>query len=116
MAIPIPAPQDADPFADRRVYPRVSVALPAFLHANGKRHAVQLLDVSAGGAKLECVAVLAVGTSVTLDCGGLARAAAVSWQDGCVIGVKFEEDLDARVVSALIDRSDALAALMKTRE
>ena len=35
-------PQDCDPFADRRVYPRVPVALPAFLQADGERHAVQI--------------------------------------------------------------------------
>ena len=115
-AIPNPRSKGVDPFADRRAYPRVPVALPAFLQADGERHAVQLLDVSAGGAKLGCAAILAVGTAVTLDCGGLAASAEVRWQNGGIMGVKFDMELDERVVAALADRSSALEALMQTRE
>ena len=116
MAKVEPSPQDLDAYADRRVYPRVPVALPASLDAGGQRHSIQLLDVSAGGAKLNCAAKLPVGMAVTLDCGGLARAATIRWHNGRVMGVKFDEELDERVVSALADRSCALAPLMKTRE
>lgn len=116
MASPIPSPPDRDPYEDRRVYPRVPVAMPAFLQANGKRHAVQILDVSAGGAKLTCPVNLATGTAVTLDCGTLCRGAQVRWQNAGLTGLCFDSELDAREVSALIDRSEALAALMKTRE
>ena len=116
MANPKPASQDEDAYADRRVYPRVSVALPAFLHANGERHAVQLLDVSAGGAKLNCATRLAAGTKVMLDCGTLNREAEVRWQNGGIMGVKFNSELDARVVNALIGRSTALSELMQSRE
>ncbi len=79
MASSVPFPQDRDPYADRRVYPRVPVALPAFLQADGERHSVQILDLSPGGAKLDCPASLTVGTAVVLDCGTLARAAVVRW-------------------------------------
>ena len=116
MANPERATQDDDAFADRRLYPRVTVALPAFLQANGVRHSVQLLDVSAGGAKLNCATCLAVGTKVMLDCGTLGRAAEVRWLNGGIMGVKFDSELDARVVSALIDRSTALGVLMQSRE
>jgi hypothetical protein len=92
------------------------VALPAFLQANGERHAVHLLDLSAGGAKLDCSASLSVGTTVILDCGTLGRAAVVRWQTGGLLGLCFESELDAREVSALLDRSKALDAWMKTRE
>ena len=115
MATPAPSRQDSAADADRRVYPRVPVALPAFLQANGDRHAVQILDLSAGGAKLHCPASLPTGTAVVLDCGTLGRAAVVRWQNGGLLGLCFESELDARDVSALIDRSEALAALMKTR-
>ena len=111
MASPAPAPQD-DPFADRRAFPRVTVALPAFLQAGGERHAVQLLDVSAGGAKLNCPASLASGTAVVLDCGTLCRTAVVRWQNGDVMGVCFESELEAREVNALINRSTALEGRM----
>jgi hypothetical protein len=116
MASSAPSPQDRDPYADRRVYPRVPVALPAFLQANGERHAVQVLDLSPGGAKLNCPANLSAGTAVILDCGTLGRAAMVRWQNDGLLGLCFDSELDARDVSALIERSRALAALMKTRE
>ena len=113
MASPAPAPQD-DPFADRRAFPRVTVALPAFLQAGGERHAVQLLDVSAGGAKLNCPASLTSGTAVVLDCGTLCRTAVVRWQNGDVMGVCFESELEAREVNALIKRSSALEGRMNS--
>ena len=113
MANPVPTPQD---FADRRAYARVEVALPAFLQAEGERHAVRLLDLSAGGAKLDCPASLPTGTVVILDCGTLGRAAVVRWQSAGVMGLCFDSELDPREISALIDRSKALAAWMKTRE
>ena len=114
MASPVPLPQDRDPYADRRVYPRVPVALPAFLQAEGGRHAVQILDLSPGGAKLDCPVGLPAGTAVILDCGTLGRSAVVRWQNAGVMGVCFDSELDAREASALIDRSEAMAARMKT--
>jgi hypothetical protein len=90
--------------------------MPAFLHANGERHAVQVLDLSAGGAKLNCSATITAGTAVVLDCGTLGRSAVVRWQTDGVLGLCFDSELDAREVTALIARSIALAAWMKTRE
>ena len=109
MAASAPSP---DPYADRRAYPRVSVALPAFLQANGERHQVHLLDVSAGGAKLNCAVSLPPGTAITLDCGTLACSAVVRWQNGEFMGVCFDSELDVREVSALAERSKALATRM----
>ncbi len=116
MASTVTAPQDSDPYADRRLYPRVEVALPAFLQAEGERHFVHLLDVSAGGAKLNCAVSLPSGTAVVLDCGTVGRAAVVRWQNGDLLGLCFDSELGAREVSALMNRSTALAARMKTRE
>lgn len=115
MARPAPNPQDPASCEDRRAYPRVPVAMPAFLQANGERHAVHLLDLSAGGAKLKCPAILPTGTAVILDCGTLGRSAVVRWQAGGVLGLCFDSELDAREVSALIARSVALDTLMKAR-
>lgn len=106
-------PEDPGPYEDRRAYPRVPVAMPAFLQAEGERHAVQLLDLSAGGAKLNCPASLATGTAVTLDCGTLRRSAVVRWQTGGAVGICFDNELDAREISALIGRSIALEKLMR---
>ena len=113
MANPAPS---SDPFADRRAYPRVEIALPALLQAGSKRHAVQLLDLSAGGAKLNCPLSLPTGTEVMLDCGTLGLRAIVRWQNGGVMGLSFDSELDARDVKALVDRSAALTARMKTRK
>lgn len=115
MASPAPNPQETAPYEDRRAYPRVPVAMPAFLQANGERHAVHLLDLSAGGAKLKCGASLPSGTAVILDCGTLCRSAVVRWQTGVVLGICFDSELDTREVTALIARSVALEALMNTR-
>ncbi|MEO8176068.1 MAG: PilZ domain-containing protein [Sphingomicrobium sp.] len=116
MASILPSPHDSDPYADRRIYPRVPVALPAFLQANGKRHPVQIVDLSPGGAKLDCAVSLPTGTAVILDCGTLGRAAVVRWQSGGVMGVCFDSELVVREASDLIERSNAMAARMKGRE
>ena len=113
MASSIPSP---DPYADRRIYPRVPVALPAFLQANGDRHPVQLLDLSPGGAKLSSPLDLGVGTTATLDCGTLGRAVVVRWQSAGVLGVSFDTELDAREIAALVARSRALQARMNTHD
>jgi len=112
MASPVPA--DNATFEDRRAYPRVEVAMPAFLQANGGRHHVQILDLSAGGAKLNCLLELASGTPVVLDCGTLSRGAVVRWRGGGLMGICFDSELDPRDVSALAGRSTALAARMRT--
>ena len=96
MASSVPAPQDGDPYADRRVYPRVPVALPAFLQAAGQRHAVQIVDLFPGGAKLNCPISLATGTAVILDCGTLGRSAVVRWQNDGLMGLCFDSELDVR--------------------
>jgi hypothetical protein len=116
MVSSVPPSHDDDPFEDRRLYPRVEVALPAFLQADGERHAVQILDLSAGGAKLDCPASLPTGTAVTLDCGTLGRAAVVRWQTAGVLGLCFDSELDPRDVSALIERSKALTTRRNERK
>ncbi len=90
--------------------------MPAFLQAGGERLSVQIVDLSPGGAKLDCPARLAVGTAVILDCGTLARSAVVRWENAGVLGLCFDSELDSREASALIERSKALEAWMKTRE
>jgi hypothetical protein len=111
MTVASPAP---DPFADRRAAPRVSVALPGFMTVGGRRSSVQLIDVSAGGAKLACTCDgLTAGTVIDLDCGTLRRTATVRWAGGDAAGVSFDRDLDARETAALVERSSALEARMR---
>ena len=115
MAISTTRAETLDPFADRRLYARTELSLPAFLQANGKRHSVHLLDLSAGGAKLKCGADVSVGTAVVLDCGTRGCAAVVRWKNEGILGLCFDCPLEVRDVAALIDRSRALATWMKTR-
>jgi hypothetical protein len=115
MASTVPSPQDSDPYADRRAAPRVSVALPAFVQVDGARHSCQLLDLSSGGAKLNLSSALPVGATIALDCGTFCREAVVRWQNGEFAGVSFNGELNAREISALIARSQALTSRMKTR-
>lgn len=115
MQGPLPLRETADAFADRRAYERTELALPAFLQANGERHPVHLVDVSVGGGKLNCAVDLPVGSSIVLDCGTLGRPAVVRWQNAGAVGICFDRPLEAREVSALIDRSHAVAAWVKTR-
>lgn len=115
MESSVQSPKDSAPYEDRRAYPRVLVAMTAFLQATGERHAVHLLDLSAGGAKLNCLATLPTGTAVVLDCGTHRRSAVVRWQTAGALGICFDSELDAREVTALFARSIALDALMKTR-
>ena len=116
MVSSVPPSHDDGPFEDRRLYPRVEVALPAFLQADGERHAVQILDLSAGGAKLDCPISLPTGTAVILDCGTLGRTAVVRWQTAGVLGLCFDSELDPRDVSALAERSKALTTRRNERK
>lgn len=105
----------ADPFADRRVHPRVAVALPAFLGIGGERHKVQIVDLSGGGAKLHGALPPVAGSKVVLDCGGAPSEATVRWQDGPYVGVSFTREMSPREVAALADRSAALVKRMRAQ-
>ena len=116
IMIPNAVPLSEDPFADRRAAPRVGVALPGFMTTATARTSVQLLDVSAGGAKLAYGADdLTVGTVIKLDCGMVRRVATVRWTGGGLVGVSFDRDLDERETGALLDRSTALEQRMRAQ-
>lgn len=86
--------------------------MPAFLAVAGRRLSVQLLDLSAGGAKLTCPERFPEGTNVVLDCGTLRLSAEVRWQNAAFLGLCFESEIDERDVNALVARSRALTARM----
>ena len=73
------------------------------------------IEVSAREAELSRYR-FGTGTAVMLDCGTFGRGAVVRWQNGEFLGLSFDSELNAQEVSALIDRSNALSARMKTRE
>lgn len=102
---------EPDPYADRRSHQRVTVALPAFLILGGRRYPVQIVDLSSGGAKLDCGSALVVaGAVVTLNWGGASGQGTVRWRHERMAGVAFSAELDPRDVADLARRSDALAA------
>ena len=108
MAHPEPASRDDDAFADRRVYPRVPTALPASLQAGGERHSVQLLDVSAGGAKLNCAAKIAVGTAGS----AVVFAGLTDWLDGYLARVWEQQSTLGRMLDPIADKLLVGAVLM----
>ncbi|WP_300973342.1 PilZ domain-containing protein [Sphingomonas sp. LHG3406-1] len=113
MTPALPASAEPDPYADRRLHPRVAVAMPAFLILGGRRYPVQIVDLSAGGAKIDCgTALVAAGAPVTLNWGGGSAQATVRWREGRLAGIAFAAPLDERDVAALATRSAALAARM----
>ena len=116
MATAVPSPEGFAAHDERRTHARVPVALPAFIHAGEERQPVQLLDLSAGGAKLKSVKVFSAGTKVKLDCGTLGRSAVVRWQNGDQMGICFDAELSEREVAVQLQRSKALAAWLKARE
>ena len=115
-ANPVPSDEDWAAYENRRKHARVEVALPAFIHALGDRHSVQLVDLSPGGAKLRGVRLFPAGTEVTLDCGTIGRAAVIRWQREDMMGLAFTVELEEREVAAQVERSKALAAWMKARK
>ena len=76
----------------------------------------QMIDLSAGGAKLNCSCRLSSGTALALDCGTFERSGIVRWQDGAFLGLSFDNELDDREMAALVDRSAALSAWMGRRD
>jgi hypothetical protein len=105
--------QAEDDLANRRLHPRVGVVLPAFLILGGRRYPVQVVDLSAGGAKLDCgQALVAVGATVTLNWSGGNSKATVRWREGRLAGLAFAVEIEERDVLALARRSEALAARM----
>ena len=112
-ALPVSA-AESDPFANRRQHARVAVAMPAFLVLSGRRYPVQIVDLSAGGAKLDCgLALVAAGAPVTLYWGGGSAQATVRWREGRRAGIAFAAELDPRDVADLARRSEALEARMR---
>ena len=116
MTSGVPSSEDQPPGADRRAFPRVTVALPAFLDEGSNRHPVQIADLSVGGAKLDCAARLLAGTRVVLCCGTLLREAVVRWTAACTVGICFDSELDSREASALVERSKSLEAWRKAHK
>lgn len=101
---------EPDDLANRRLHPRVAVALPAFLVLGGRRYPVQVVDLSAGGAKLDCgQALVAMGALVTLNWGGGTAQGTVRWREGRLAGLAFAREIDPRDVADLARRSEALA-------
>lgn len=108
------AAAESDPYATLRQHKRVSVALPAFLVIGGRRYPVQIVDLSAGGARIDCgTALVVAGAIVTLNWGIASAHAAVRWREDRLAGLKFAADLDERDVGDLARRSEALGARMR---
>lgn len=78
---------------------------PAVLRLADGLLRTQIINISAGGARLKPVDWLAPGDSVGIDIAGKLRHAEVRWRRGDTCGLRFAELLDARDM-AQIRRTD----------
>jgi methyl-accepting chemotaxis protein len=77
--------------ADLRQFPRYDIAASATVEANGKRMASRVFDISEGGARIERLATLALGDTVTLTFDGLQAVTGTIVRDaGDGFGVRFQ--------------------------
>ncbi|GAA3998296.1 PilZ domain-containing protein [Sphingomonas humi] len=114
MTLAVRAAPEPDPYAAQRQHRRVQVALPAFLVIGGRRYSVQILDLSAGGAKIDCgTALVVAGASVTLNWGGAGAQGEVRWREGREAGLKFAVEIDERDVADLARRGQALSERLR---
>ncbi len=97
---------------DRREHPRIPVAGVALIEANGARHEVRLLNVSAGGAAVEGGPALAAGAPVGLSRAGHAAVACrVVAAEGATLRLRFEDAAAGRgFAAALVGNPAALQA------
>ena len=83
----------ADPLpGGRRGAERARIVLPAFLHVDGEKRAVDLLNLSATGAMIECTG-LAVGHDVVLKCKTLEVSGVVVWIGNGRCGLQFDASI-----------------------
>jgi methyl-accepting chemotaxis protein len=77
--------------ADLREFPRYDINVSASIETNGRRLAARVFDISEGGARLEHVAGLALGDTVTLTFHGLQPITGTIVRDGGdSFGVRFQ--------------------------
>jgi methyl-accepting chemotaxis protein len=77
--------------ADLREYPRYDIDAIATVEANGRRFPARVLDISEGGARLERLAALALGDTVSLTFQGLQAVSGTVVRDaGDSLGVRFQ--------------------------
>ena len=98
------ASAEPDPYVDQRQHPRVSVALPAFLILGGRRYPVQIVDLSSGGAKVDCGAALVVAGAVDgRTCGAAALTRLAAAVDAAPHRFVAREPLEEATLPALVD-------------
>ena len=89
---------------DRRRTPRAPVSLDAELGRGGLgRTLCKVVDLSAGGVRIQSYSSLRPGTTIWLTLPGLApRAADVIWADDFRAGCRFREPLDRDQLGPLV--------------
>jgi methyl-accepting chemotaxis protein len=92
---------------DRRAEPRRRIGLAASLQAGGQVHAVQIANISPGGAALTGAPALRDGSEVTLEVPGLRRrlAGRVLGSEPGQLRLRFAEAVALREVEALMPRA-----------
>jgi methyl-accepting chemotaxis protein len=92
---------------DRRAEPRRRIGLAATLQAGGQAHAVQIENISPGGAALTGAPALRDGSEATLEVPGLRRrlVGRVLGSESGLLRLRFTQEVPMREVAALMPRA-----------
>ncbi len=113
LAFPAPVEVDAilaqctreDPVEERRTSPRTQVTCPAQLRLPTRVLKGHLTDISGGGASVETLRPMDIGTCLILTLPDLPPLrACVRWSSGNSSGLEFDEALPPDVLDGWLDR------------
>ena len=94
-----------DGVGGRRSAPRAEMLLPVWITSLAASRTLDLVDVSATGAKLAGTDLPAVGSDLFLRVGPLDTLATVVWNRGSTCGVTFDRPADAVELHQLGDEA-----------
>jgi hypothetical protein len=94
---------------DRRSAKRFPAALPVILELGEQRLCAQLIDLAAGGGRLEVSVIPLPHSELRLRCGTIAIRAIVVWSRGNHIGLEFQAMLTDKQIDEQVRRTHALA-------
>ena len=90
--LPVPLP--------KRDTKRSRLLLKATILLDGEQRTVRIRNLSNGGAELECLAALEVGSAMDFKGRTFSAAARVTWQAGSRLGIAFLHQLPDETVNA----------------
>lgn len=112
MVSPLPSFQQSP--AGRRSQPRLRLGLPAVLDMVGGAEKCRLIDLSEGGAAIECEMPHRAGVAGLLLCEELEAFGEIVWSAGRQCGFRFDEPLAESQIIAMRLAAPAVLARRDT--